>query len=167
MQRHQIIVDENDSPIGSRHWRDMQYEDIYRVSALWLTDRKSGDILLAQRRWDKQNDPGKWASAVAGTVEVGETYKGNIVKETAEEIGLSNLDFRRGPKTFTDDGKHKFFCQWFLADVDKDKTKIEFQKEEVEAIAWMPKKDLIEEVKKIPQKYVPSMPANLKALSIT
>jgi len=94
----EITVDENDNPIGSKHWRIMQYDNIYRVSALWLTDRTIGEILLAQRKWTKKNDPGKWGAVVYGTIEVGETYDSNIIKEIEEEIGLTGLKLQKGPK---------------------------------------------------------------------
>ncbi len=86
------IVDSNDNPIGAKHRQDKQYDDIYRVAALWLTDSITGDVLLAQRKWTKKNNPGKWAAAVSGTVEPNETYEINIVKEIEEEIGLTAME---------------------------------------------------------------------------
>ncbi len=65
-----IIVDRDDGIIGSKLRGTLNYEDIYRVSALWLTDSLSGDILLAQRKWTKVNDPGKWSAAVSGTNDI-------------------------------------------------------------------------------------------------
>lgn len=159
-----IIVDENDKEIGLKKVGTLVYEDIYRVTALWLTDEKTGDVLLAQRKWNTQNDPGKWHSSVAGTVDEDETYDVNIVKETEEEIGLTNLDLERGPKQFVDDGKHKFFLQWFQAKVDKDKAKLVIQEDEVEAVKWVPIDELLNDVKKNPQTYVPSFPSSLKTL---
>jgi NADH pyrophosphatase NudC (nudix superfamily) len=41
---------------------------------------------LTQRAATKKNDPDKRTSAVAGTVEKGETFETNIIKETQEEI---------------------------------------------------------------------------------
>lgn len=87
-----IIVDENDTIIGHKNRDSMEDGDMYRVSALWIQNSK-GDILLAQRSFDKRNDPGKWGPAVAGTVEEGETYESNIIKEAEEEIGLKNSHF--------------------------------------------------------------------------
>src|ERR1700677_4628008 len=99
-----LIVDEEDNLIGFKTYEELQYEDIYQVSALWLKDVRTGDVLLAQRKWTKQSDPGKWAAAVAGTVDKGENYQINIVKEIEEEIGLKDLKLKLGPKQFTDEG---------------------------------------------------------------
>ncbi len=84
-----IVVDENDKEIGVKERSKITHDDIYRVSGLWLTNSK-GEILLAQRSFNKprDNDPGKWGPAVAGTVDEDETYKENIQKEIKEELGL-------------------------------------------------------------------------------
>jgi isopentenyldiphosphate isomerase len=140
-----IIVDEHDNPIGVKESDTLDYEDIYRVTALWLTDRATGDMLLAQRKWTKRNDPGKWIAAVAGTVDEGETYEINIAKETEEEIGLTGLNLQPGPKQYVDDGQHKFFCQWYRAEVDKNRAHIVIQEDEIEAIRWISRADLLED----------------------
>lgn len=160
-----IIVDEQDNEIGLKDSDKVDYEDIYRVSALWLTDKTSGDVLLAQRKWTKTNDPGKWAAAVAGTVDEGETYQQNIVKETEEEIGLTNLITTTGPKQFVDDGQHKYFIQWYLAEVDKNRTNLTLQEEEVEAVKWIKLGDLIKDVTVNPQNYGASTPISVSMLA--
>jgi len=118
-----VTVDKNDRPIGLKSYSDLKYEDIYRVSALWLTDLAGLSCLITQRKWSKHNDPGKWMAAVSGTIEQGETYDENIVHEIDEEIGLNGHKLRNGPKEFIDDGTHQFFVQWYFAEVDKDRVK--------------------------------------------
>ena len=166
MSDYEITVDNRDIVIGQKHWREMSHDNIYRVSALWLTDTKTGDILLAQRKWTKKNDPGKWGPAVSGTIEVGETYESNIVKEIEEEIGLTNLKLHKGPKTYTDDGEHRFFCQWFIATVHKDEVTIVIQEDEVEAVDWISKSNLLNDLAKNSDKYTPSTTENLQALGV-
>lgn len=166
MRSQIIIVDMHDNQIGLKPSGTIGYEDIYRVSALWLTDASSGDILLAQRTWTEENDPGTWACAAAGTVEDGESYEDNIIKETQEEIGLAGLVFSAGPKQFVDDKTHKFFCQWFFSSVDRRQTKFHLQTEEVEAIRWVSQRELISDLAKNPQKYPPSTGESLTALGI-
>ena len=162
-----VIVDRQDRPVGLKNYEAIRYEDIYRVTALWLTDSKSGETLIAQRARTKHNDPGKWAFAVAGTIEEGDTYEGNIIQETAEEIGLTGIEFRSGPKEFVDDGAHKFFCQWFTAEVHKDTVQITMQEDEVDAVRWLPVGDLISDCKAHPDKYVPSILPSLKLLGVS
>ncbi len=164
MNNYEVIVDEQDNPIGSKPWRDVQYADVYRVSALWLTDARTGEALIAQRKWTKKNDPGRWGPAVAGTIELNETYETNIAKEIEEEIGLTGLSLTFGPKTYTDDGQHKFFCQWFLASVDKGNIQLKLQEDEVEGVKWVSKDWLLADLAKNPRNYTPSTPQYLHAL---
>ncbi len=161
-----VIVDNQDNHVGLKSYSDLRYEDIYQVSVLWLSDKNTGDCLMTQRKWTKHNDPGKWMAAASGTIEEGETYDDNIVHEIEEEIGLTGLDLTKGPKEFIDDGKHKFFAQWYFAEVDKNKVSIKIQEDEVEAYEWVPKERLVKEVLNNPDKFVPSLRNSLKLLGI-
>ena len=98
-----LIVDCTDTVIGVKPRNAISPEDIYRVSALWVTNSKGG-ILLCRRSLSKEHDPGKFGSAVAGTVEEGEEYYSNIIKEAKEEIGLTEVPFRKGPHLFVSNG---------------------------------------------------------------
>jgi isopentenyldiphosphate isomerase len=167
MMSRVVIVDKNDTPVTLKTYDELQYEDIYRVSALWLEDINTGDCLITQRKWSKHNDPGKWMAAASGTVDEGESYKENMVKEIEEEIGLTNLELAKGPKEYVDNNQHKFFVQWFLAQVDMNKVSIKIQEEEVEAYLWVNKNELIKDVADNPNKYVPSMKNALKILGIS
>lgn len=161
-----VIVNEADKPIGLKSYESLKYKDIYRVSSLWLTDKKTGDCLLTQRKWKKHNDPGKWMAAVSGTIEEGEEYDENIVHETDEEIGLKGVHFHIGPKEYVDDGKHRYFVQWYVAEVDKDRVSIRIQEEEVEDYTWMTTEHLLKEVQEQPEKFVPSMSHALELLDV-
>jgi len=82
--------------------------------------------------------------AVAGTVEVGETYDDNIIKEISEEIGLNlSLDnLQKGQKLFR---KRKFgdcFCQIYFYTTDRQVGEFVIQKEEVEQVQWFKKDEL-------------------------
>lgn len=109
-----VIVDDKDNIICYKNRSEVRQEDIYRVSALWIINTK-GEILLAKRALTKAHDPGKWGPAVAGTVEEGETYKTNIIKEAEEELGLKliDLDLVEGPKK-RHYGKHNFFHNYIF-----------------------------------------------------
>lgn len=104
-----IIVDENDEIIKHKERGTLNQSDIYRVSALWIQNSK-GEILLAQRSFNKKNHPGKWGPAVAGTNDEGETYESNIVKEAEEEIGLKNISFQKSINQKVE-GEHNYFAQ--------------------------------------------------------
>ncbi len=161
-----IIVDANDNEIGQKNIAELQHDDMYRVAVVWLTDSKTGDVLITQRNWSKHNDPGKWMAAASGTVEVGESYDSNIEKETEEELGLSGIVFQKGPKVCIYDGQHTFFAQWYLASVDKGTAHIVIQKEEVGTYRWVTLDELKADVLNHPEKYVPSMAADMRALNL-
>lgn len=161
-----VVVNQADEEIGLKSYADITHDDIYRVSALWLSDFNTGDCLLTQRKWAKHIDPGKWMAAASGTIEEGESYDENIVHEVEEEIGLNNLELKKGPKEYNDDGQHRYFTQWYRAEVDKEKIDIKIQEDEVEDYAWVSKQQLIEDVATNPHKFVPSMLNALKILGI-
>ncbi len=148
------IVDENDKLICYKERRQVKKEEIYRVSALWITN-KEGDILLARRALTKKHDPGKWGPAVAGTVEKDETYKVNIVKESEEELGLKNIKPKTGPKLRIR-GLHHYFAQWYFLTIPKE-TKIIFDKREVGEVKWFKKKELQRESQEHPDQFLKNM----------
>ncbi len=129
-----IIVDENDKVVGYKNRDEIELSDIYRVMGLWITNSK-GDILLAQRSMNKKNDPGRWGPAVAGTVEEGETYDSNIVKEAFEELGLKDVQPMIGPKVRMS-GMHQYWLQWYSLVVDKQIEYFKPEPKEVMAIKW-------------------------------
>ncbi len=148
-----IIVDKNDQIIGYKEYGRLKPSDIYRVSALWLTSSR-GDILLAQRSFNKKHCPGLWGPAVAGTNDEGETYLDNIVKETEEEIGLTGLKFEKDSYGLKE-GKRTYFRQMFSAVIDyKPAEDFVIQREEVEAVKWLTRQQLADELKSHPEKFV-------------
>lgn len=155
-----IIVDENDAIIGYKDRDAVKREDIYRVSALWITNSK-GEILLAQRALSKSHDPGKWGPAVAGTVEEGEDYETNIIKEAAEEIGLRDIKPRMGPKERRT-GEHNYFCQRYLLELDKPLSEFVVDTAEVAQIRWFSKEELLKEMQHNPDQFLKSVKRNLE-----
>ena len=150
-----IIVDEKDNLIGFNKRNSLKKKDIYRVSALWLINSKE-DILLAKRHRNKLHHPRKWGPAVAGTVEKGETYKLNIIKEAEEELGIKNIKPKLGPKTRTQN-EYNYFTQWFILILDKNTDDFKIQREEVEEVKWFSKEELLKELNKNPNEFLPNM----------
>ena len=158
-----ILVDREDNVLGSIVRSEITHTDYFRVAALWLTDQH-GNVLIAQRKLDKLNDPGKWGPAAAGTVEVNETYESNIYKEAAEELGLDGIGFQLGPHQFVEDVR-SFHCQWFTGVADHS-YQFELQDEEVETVTWISPKDLNHDLTIHPDKYVNSMVTAVKLFGI-
>ncbi len=156
------IVDENDQLVGHKDRSEIDHKnDIYRATALWVSNSQ-GEVLIAQRKLTKENDPGKWGPAVSGTVDESETYKDNVYKEAEEEIGLVDEAFKEGPKIRVTNSTN-FFCQCFSAKLDKEIEEFRLQKEEVEQVKWLSIDELERDVSDKANKYVPTMPQILKA----
>jgi len=144
------IVNEQDEIIGYKDRDDRDSKDICRITGLWVTS-PDGDILLAQRSFNKKRDPGVWGPAVSGTVEEGETYESNIIKEAEEEIGLRGIPFALGPK-MRRSTSHQYFVQFFTAVVPKDYPFVKSD-EEVEAIRWFTKDEMIKLLDEKPEMF--------------
>lgn len=155
-----IIVDAEDNIIGYKDRETVTSEDIYRVSALWITNSQ-GEILLARRALTKAHNPGQWGPAVAGTVEKGEDYLVNIIKEASEEIGLKDIIPQVGSKVRVR-GKYNFFGQWYTLVVDKALNEFVIDESEVAEIRWLSKDDLQKEIEIDPAKFSESMQSFLK-----
>jgi len=153
------IVNEQDEIIKNIDASEEQKGDISRVSALWVINEK-GEVLLAQRDFKNARDPGRWGPAVAGTVEEGETYEENILKEAKEEIGLINIKIKIEEKNRRSTS-HEYFCQWFSVVVD---SKYPFVKQdiEVEQIKWFAKNEILKLYKENPDSFIPTFETTIK-----
>jgi isopentenyl-diphosphate delta-isomerase len=136
------LVNDRDEFVGSKDVRDVRADEIYRVSALWLTD-EDGQVLLARRAWSKRVSPGMWGPAVTGTVEPGETYLSNMVKEITEELGLTNLTCEPVFKEFVRRDT-SYFMQWYSARVERASLELHVSTSEVAEIRWFSQKELTE-----------------------
>lgn len=159
------VVNEQDEIIGTKERGEVDYQtDIYRVSALWLTNSK-GQTLLARRALSKDKDPGKWGPAVAGTIDEGETYDQNIYKEAMKEIGLEGLEFSKSKKMRITHPR-QYFCQWYTVSLDRETDSFTMQAEEVDALEWVNIEVLKSELVSNPDKYVPAMQQIIAELGV-
>ncbi len=148
------IVNEQDEIIEHKESKDRLPSEIARITGLWLWNEK-GEVLLAQRSFTKRKHPGLWGPSVAGTVEEGETYESNIIKEAEEEIALKNLKPVFGPK-LRRSTLHEYFAQWFTATINSDYPLVKAE-EEVEAIKWFTKDELFRTMEEKPEIFLPSL----------
>lgn len=150
-----IIVDKNDKIIGYKSRNALSKKDIYRVAALWISNSR-GEILLARRHHTKSHHPRKWGPAVSGTVEEGETYEKNIIKEAEEELGVANIKPKIGPKTKSEN-EFYYFTQFYVLNIDKNINEFKIQEDEVEEIKWFSPNELKLNLKKYPNEFTPGM----------
>ncbi|HYG83983.1 MAG TPA: NUDIX domain-containing protein [Verrucomicrobiae bacterium] len=151
------VVNRDDVIIGAKDRSALDFKkDIFRTASLWITNSQ-GDVLLAQRKHNKKVDPGKWAEAVGGTVEGGDSYETTIYREAQEELGIVDVPFQLGPKqliTFP----ARYFVQWYSVTLDWPLERFMIQTAEIEQIAWLPRAQLETELKTAPGKYIAAMP---------
>ncbi len=151
-----LIVDEKDRIVGHRPRSEVDEKNLrYRVAALWLKNQK-GESLLARRAYTKTHEPGRWGPAVSGTVPVGESYLDALLREAKEELGLSGLALKDGPKERID-GSHCCFNQWFTSTLDKPAEDIVIQREEVAEVKWFSKKELQKRIETDPEEFIGGM----------
>ncbi|MFH1405111.1 MAG: NUDIX hydrolase [Patescibacteria group bacterium] len=147
------VVNNQDEIIGYKMRDELGTGDIHRVTALWVTDC-NGNVLLGKRSANKRFAPCRWAPPVAGTVEEGETYDSNIVKEAEEELGIKEVEFKKFRKHFSpsSDG-HPHFTQWYNYEINKPVEDIWFCDEHDE-IKWFAPDELRVLIKKDPDMFV-------------
>ncbi|MGB0925547.1 MAG: NUDIX domain-containing protein, partial [Minisyncoccia bacterium] len=145
--------DKNDNFLTYKERNNRSQDDIIRIAGIWIENEK-GEVLIAQRSLNKKNDPGKWGPAAAGTLEPGETYLSNIVKETFEEIGIS---LRESDVVFLgsalEETSHKYFVGTFYTEINSDSEFI-LQDDEVENVKWVSWSDLETDIVDNPDKYL-------------
>ena len=150
------VVNENDEIIDYKDRTDINPAvDIVRSASLWITNH-NGDILLAQRKYTKRNNPGKWGEAVGGTVEGQDDYESTMLRETEEEIGLKVDNYEIGPKQYVSSST-RYFVQWYKTIIDKPIEVFRYQEEELEQLAWISEEQFVKELKDTPEKYIDEM----------
>lgn len=84
------VLDENGNKTGQvAHRMDAWEQSLWHRSvSAWIVNNDR-EILVQRRSANKKNFPGMWDKSVGGSVDAGETAIDAIVRECAEEIGLS------------------------------------------------------------------------------
>jgi isopentenyldiphosphate isomerase len=149
------IVDENDNIIRYKDREDRNPNDIFRITAIWVTD-ENGNILLQQRKLNKKINPGKWSPSVSGTIEESETYESNAYKEMEEEIGVKNFKLTEVEKIFREPKSGRKFVQLYTCMIPRS-YKLIPQEEEVAQLKWFSKEELLDVYNRKPEDFVDFM----------
>jgi isopentenyldiphosphate isomerase len=150
-----IVVDDQDVILGYKNRNQLLPTDRTRVSGIWIENSR-GEVLLAQRSWQKEFHPGLWGPAAAGGVEKSESYVQNAYKELQEELGLSDVPLTHvDTRPVTDADGHMMYLAFYKGMVDIEIEHLILE-DEVEAAQWVAKIDLASDIKINPTKYVPS-----------
>ena len=150
------VVNDKDELIGYKDRNEINpLEDIVRSASLWITN-SNDDILIAQRKHTKRNNPDKWSEAVGGTVEGRDDYESTMLREAEEEIGLKVTNYKAGPKQFIS-SPTKYFVQWYQTIIDQPIETFQLQDDELEQLAWISQDQFIRELRESPKKYIDEM----------
>jgi isopentenyl-diphosphate delta-isomerase len=145
-----IAVDENDTEIGTYDLYDALAKGyLRRVSSVYIFN-EDGDLLL-QKRPDWVLAPNCWSQSAAGHINEGKSYKETAVEELQEELGLTVPLVEVGlslPSPGLFNGIYKGI-------VTNDE-QINFDKDEVAAVRWVPVTELEKELKDVPESFTQS-----------
>ncbi len=150
------IVNEQDEVIAHKEREKKMPEDIYRITHVWVFN-KNKEFLIAKRQATKKVSPNRWGPGVSGTLEEGETYESNAVKETEEEIGLKNISLTPYKKIYYENSNGKRFCFIYVASINMPAGEFVLQKEEVSEVKWINIDELVKWYKKSPDDFIPSV----------
>jgi len=147
------IVNKQDEILGYKDRNDTNLNDIIRVSGVWVYNSQK-KVLIAQRSPNKKHEAGKWAPSVGGTVEEGETYLTNAIKEIEEEIGIiaKEKDLTVGVHRLS--ANDTFFGQVYFYKTDISTSDFILQEDEVAQVKWISIDELKQWYTKNPQDFI-------------
>lgn len=107
---------------------------------------QQGEMLIQQRRADKEGWPSMWDITVGGSAIAGETSQQAAEREVGEEISYSiNLENHRPSLTINFENG---FDDYYLLEVDVDITRLSFPTEEVAQVKWASQAEILEMISK-------------------
>jgi len=147
-----LIVDSNDKPIGQAYKPEVwKTGAIHRIVWVLVEDAK-GRILLQKRPETMELHPGKWDNSVGGHVDAGETYEQAALRESNEELGLTNIELVELGKFYEEslfDGKKlNRFYKTYKTVVEPMDVKPDL--EEIADIKWLTLSEIKEMMKNQP-----------------
>ena len=136
------LYDENRIKTGETMVRgDKIPENRYRFVVHVIVFNSEGKMLIQQRTSDRSSHPNNWDFSVGGSVVAGETSSEGATRELHEELGIDvNLKGRQANFSIN---FGKGFDDYYIIDYDIDAKDVNFQKEEVQAVKWADKDEII------------------------
>ncbi len=159
------VVDDNDTILAEVPRDELTADMRWRNTGVYIFNDK-GDILLAKRHPNKKVHPNMWGPSAAGTLEVGETYEQNIIKEISEELGIKTESIENCGSHLINHGAAKRFTGMFKAVWNGHLDDITLEIDEVSEVRWVSVGELLKDLKNNPQNYVPGIVKTLPAIGI-
>lgn len=102
------VVDDADRPIGSiERGRVLETGAKFRVVHIFLFNPQ-GELLLQQLSSERERNPLKWGSSVAGYLHAGESYADGATRRLREELGMETPLVKHGSISMQDHSSTKF-----------------------------------------------------------
>ncbi|MCU1410959.1 MAG: hypothetical protein JWR04_1666 [Rhodoglobus sp.] len=133
--------------------------DPIHVAVLWFV-AEDGSLLIAQRAFDKKQDPGVWGPSVTGKREPGETINETLAREVSEELGITADAY--SPAHLFDlsfdhpDGRGRLFSIYAASFAKSQSGLVRLADGEVESFGWSSLETLERWVAAQPETLVPS-----------
>jgi len=105
----------------------------------------NGEMLIQQRQPFKSTWANMWDISVGGSSQCGETSKDAARRELKEELGM-DFDFTESRPYLTMNFQNGF-DDFYLLNLDVDLTTLTLQQEEVQAVKWATKEEIINLIK--------------------
>ena len=139
------IYDKNRKLTGRVHRRgDKLAEGDYHLVVHVCIFNSKNQLLLQQRQPWKKGWPNMWDLTVGGSAVAGDSSVTAAEREVKEEIGL-DIDLKNERPRFTINFPHGF-DDYYLITKDVDVEKLHLQEDEVQAVKWVDKKELLQMV---------------------
>ena len=116
-------------------------ENRYRMVVHVIVFNSEGRMLIQQRASDRDSHANSWDFSVGGSVVAGEASSEGATRELHEELGI-DVDLKGKQANFTVNFE-KGFDDYYIIDYDIDAKDVVFQKEEVQAVKWADKDEII------------------------
>lgn len=159
------VVDDKDKVIAEVPRSELTADMRWRNTGVYIFN-DNGEVLLARRHPSKKVHPNMWGPSAAGTVEVGETYEQNIIKEIAEELGIQVDSIENCSNHLINHGSAKRFTGMYKALWNGQLDDITLEADEVSEVRWTPIEEVLADIKINPQNYVPGIIKTLPAIGI-
>ncbi len=137
------VYDKNRRLTGRTHRRGVPMEKgEYHLTVHVCIFNSKNELLIQQRQPFKEDWSNMWDLTAAGSALAGENSQKAAEREVMEEIGL-NIDLSDSRPYFTihfEEG----FDDYYLIEKDIDIRQLKLQEEEVQAVKWVNKEELLE-----------------------
>ena len=140
------LYDRDRHKIGKQITRgeDMAPNEFHSVVHVCIFN-SNGEMLIQQRQPFKQGWPNLWDITCGGSAVAGDTSQQAASRELFEELGI-HYDFESMRPQFTINFE-RGFDDYYLIDYDIDLNELTLQTEEVQAVKWASKEEILELIK--------------------